>query len=185
LQSGFHVAGISVGVSCGSPAAAEVCQEFYRQLVSQHGLGRRARLLAQSNGGLIAYAWAYRHPDCVDRIAGIYPATDLRRWPGLVNLPVYPLRGLGYNMTIEQLKTRLPDLNPIDNLAPLVKNGVKLLHIHGDTDPLIALEDHTLELFRRYERLGGSHELIVVKGRGHGGAPFAESHRLIEFLFAD
>ena len=29
LAAGFHVAGVDVGPSCGSPAAAEVCQEFY------------------------------------------------------------------------------------------------------------------------------------------------------------
>ena len=40
---------------CGSPAAAEVCQEFYEQLVSQQGLNKRARVLAHSHGGLISY----------------------------------------------------------------------------------------------------------------------------------
>src|SRR3954468_24481361 len=67
LAAGFHVAGVDVGPSCGSPAAAEVCQEFYKQLVSQYGLHKRARLLAHSHGGLIAYGWAFRHPECVDR----------------------------------------------------------------------------------------------------------------------
>ncbi|HEY7425694.1 MAG TPA: hypothetical protein VH682_15800 [Gemmataceae bacterium] len=54
LAAGFHVAGVDVGPSCGSPAAAEVCQEFYEQLVSKHGLHKRARALAHSHGGLIA-----------------------------------------------------------------------------------------------------------------------------------
>src|SRR5262245_23942243 len=38
LGAGFHVAGVDVGPSCGSPAAAEVCQEFYEQLVSKYDL---------------------------------------------------------------------------------------------------------------------------------------------------
>jgi hypothetical protein len=70
LAAGFHIAGIDVGPSCGSPAAAEVCQEFYEQLVSEHGLHKRARVLAHSHGGLIAYGWAFRHPACVNRIGG-------------------------------------------------------------------------------------------------------------------
>jgi hypothetical protein len=57
LAAGFHVAGVDVGPSCGSPAAADVCQEFYEQLVSEHGLHKRARALAHSHGGLIAYGW--------------------------------------------------------------------------------------------------------------------------------
>ena len=71
LAAGFHVAGVDVGGSFGSPAAAEVCQEFYEQLISKHGLHRRARLLAHSHGGLLAYGWAFRHPECVGRIAGM------------------------------------------------------------------------------------------------------------------
>ena len=49
LAAGFHIAGVDVGPSCGSPAAAKVCQEFYEQLVSRHGLHKRARLLAHSH----------------------------------------------------------------------------------------------------------------------------------------
>jgi hypothetical protein len=89
LAAGFHVAGVDVGPSFGSPAAAEVCQEFYELLVSRYGLHKRARVLAHSHGGLLAYGWAFRHPACVDRIAGICPATDFRSYPGLpTSLPL-------------------------------------------------------------------------------------------------
>jgi hypothetical protein len=62
LAAGVPIAGVDLGASCRSPAAAEVCQEFYEELVDKHGLHRRARLLAHSHGGLIAYGWAFRHP---------------------------------------------------------------------------------------------------------------------------
>src|SRR5258708_6302683 len=71
LAEGFHVAGIDVGPSCASPAAAKVCQEFYERLVGDYRLDKRARIMGQSHGGLIAYGWAFRNPSCVDRIAGI------------------------------------------------------------------------------------------------------------------
>jgi len=184
LTAGFHVAAISVGVSCGSPTAADVCQEFYRQLVDQHGLNRRSRLLAQSNGGLIAYAWAFRHPDSVDRIAGIYPATDVRAWPGVDKLLAYPAQGLGYNIPADGLARRLTEFNPIDNLSPLAKSGVNVLHVHGDRDKLVPLETNSAELVRRYENFGGSAEVIAVPGFAHGGAPFVKSQALAEFLIA-
>src|SRR5690349_14282552 len=78
LAAGFHVAGVDVGPSCASPAAAALCQEFYEQLVARHNLHKRARLLCHSHGGLIAYGWAFRNPTCVERIAGMCPATDFR-----------------------------------------------------------------------------------------------------------
>ena len=122
LAAGFHVAGVDVGPSCGSLATADVCQEFYEQLVSRHGLNKRARLLGHSHGGLIAYRWAFRHPACVDRIAGMCPATDFRSYPTLPNVAALP-KGLDYSLSLEELDRRSGEFNPIDNLAPLAKSG--------------------------------------------------------------
>jgi pimeloyl-ACP methyl ester carboxylesterase len=185
LAAGFHVAGIDVGTSCGSPTAAEVCQEFYQLLVREHGLNRRARLIGQSNGGLIAYAWAFRHPECVDRIAGICPATDFRTWPGLANVVAFPAPGLGYGLSLEQLSGRVSEFNPIDNLRPLAGAGVKILHVHGDKDDLVLMPANSLELAARYKKSGGSAQIVVLKGLGHGGTPLYESEAFIKFLLAD
>jgi hypothetical protein len=185
LAKGFHVAGIDIGVACGSPRGAERCQQFYSLLVDKYRLNRRARVLAQSNGGLNAYAWAVRHPDCVDRIAGIYPATALRSWPGLPNAIVYPPKGLGFDLTPEQLTAHLSNFNPIENLAPLAKAGVKLMHVHGDRDKTVPIEANSGELVRRYHALGGTAELVVVHGFSHGGPPFSKSTKVAAFLGAD
>ena len=185
LAAGFHVAGIDVGTSCGSPAAAEVCQEFYQRLVHEHGLNRRARLIGQSNGGLIAYGWAFRHPDCVERIAGICPATDFRTWPGLENVVLLPDTALDYGLTLDQLTHRAAEFNPIDNLEPLAKQRVKILHVHGEKDELVLTAPNSLELGRRYQQLGGQAQIILVPGLGHGGMPLYASQPLIEFLLAE
>jgi pimeloyl-ACP methyl ester carboxylesterase len=190
LAAGFHVAGVDVGPSCGSPAAAEVCQEFYERLVSRYGLHKRARLLAHSHGGLLAYGWAFRHPECVDRIAGMSPATDFRSYPTLANVVRLPPKELGYGMSLEELDRRAGEFNPIDNLAPLAKAGVKILHIHGDTDTLVPTGANSTELARRYRDLGGVAEVILLKGlpaakRGHDGPELYESAPLLKFLLAD
>ena len=182
LAAGFHVAGINVGTSCGSPTAAAVCEEFYRLLTEKYGLNRRARLMVQSNGGLIGYGWAFRHADCVERIGGICPATDFRTWPGLANVIAFPDKGLGYGITAEQLAAHISQFNPIDNLAPLAANGVKILHVHGGKDELVPTDANSFELARRYKQLGGSARIVVIPGLGHGGTPLYESKPLIEFL---
>lgn len=185
LAAGFHVAGVDVGTSCGSPAGAEVFQEFYELLIKDHALNPKARLIGQSNGGLIAYAWAFRHPECVDRIAGIYPATDFRTWPKLPQVITYPDPGLGYNLTLDELTSKLPELNPIDNLGPLAKAGVRILHIHGDKDELVPMAENSTELARRYSELGGNAEIVVIPGLAHGGQVFYTNEPFIEFLLAD
>jgi len=186
LDAGFHVAGVDVGTSCGSPAGAAVCHQLYEALVGDYGLSPQARLLAQSNGGLIHYAWAARHPDCVARIFGIFPATDLRSWPGLerasgrdrITAP-----GLGYDMTPQELEECLGELNPIELIGPLASHGVKILHIHGDRDTTVPLDANSGQFARRYRELGGEIELVVAESENHSRSPvFYESPLALEFL---
>lgn len=190
LAAGFHIAGVDVGASCGSPAAADVCQEFYEQLVAKHGLHKRARLLSHSHGGLIAYGWAFRHPTCVDRIGGMCPATDFRTYPTLPGVITVPTKGLDYGLSLEELDRRAGEFNPVDNLAPLAKAGVKILHLHGDADTLIPTGANSTELARRYRELGGDAEIVILKGlgptkRGHDGPELYDSAALVKFLLAE
>jgi pimeloyl-ACP methyl ester carboxylesterase len=188
LAKGLHVAGVDVGTSCGSVPGVEVCQKFYELLTEKYRLNKRARLIGQSNGGLIMYAWAWRHPREVDRIFGIYPVTDMRTWPGLDKVAgkgpnVLPLPELGYQMTVKELAARLKEFNPIDNLKPLADAGVRIFHLHGDQDTLVPIGPNSEELVRRYRALGGKVELEVVKGAGHRPGPdFYQSPRAVAFL---
>ncbi len=189
LAAGFHVAGVDVGASCGSPAAADLCQEFHEVLVSRYGLNKQARVLCHSHGGLIAYGWAFRHPTCVDRIAGMCPATDFRTYPGLGNVIAGPTKGLDYGLSLAELERRTSELNPIDNLAPLASAGVKILHLHGDEDKLVPTSANSLELARRYRDFGGTAEIVLLHlpaaKRGHDGPELYESPRLVKFLLSD
>ena len=182
LEAGFHVAGVDVGTSCGSPRGAEVYQKLYERLMAEHQLNPKARLLGQSNGGLISYAWAFRRPESVDRIGGIYPATDFRSWPGLPNVLKFPEPNLGYDLSLDELTRRAAQLNPIDNLAPLAKAGVKIFHIHGDKDDLVPMDANSRAVVDKYTQLGGDAKLEVIPGLGHGGAVFYESESLVRFL---
>ena len=106
LAAGFHVAGVDIGSSCGSPAAADVCQEFYKLVTTEYHLHPRARLLCHSHGGLLAYGWAFRHPTCVGRIAGMCPVIDFRTYPGLASVAGIPAKNLGYGLSLDEFEKR-------------------------------------------------------------------------------
>jgi len=192
LTAGFHVAGVDVGPS-GSPAAAAVCQEFFQRVVAEYRLHPRARLLAHSHGGLIAYGWAFRNPTCVERIAGMCPATDFRTYPALSNVVSVPAKGLGYDLPLAEFEKRADEFNPIENLAALAKAGVKILHLHGDRDLLVPTRANSTELARRYHDLGGEATIVLLKGlgseragsRGHDGPELYDSASLVEFLLVE
>ena len=185
LAKGFYVAGIDVGASCGSPKGAAVYEAFYQMLVKEYQLNPKARMIGQSNGGLITYGYAFRYPDHVDRVLGIFPAADLTSWPGLDRLcgPFSP-KGLEYGLARAEMETRLKEFNPIDNMAPLVKAGVKAYHLHGTADDVVPLEPNSGEFSRRYKAIGGDITVEIVEGGNHG-APlksFFESPAALAFL---
>jgi pimeloyl-ACP methyl ester carboxylesterase len=185
LAKGFHVAGIDVGASCGSPKGAAVYEAFYQMLVKEYQLNPKARMIGQSNGGLITYGYAFRYPDHVERVLGIFPATDLVSWPGLDRLcgPFSP-QGLAYGLGRAEMEARLRGFNPIDNIAPLVKAGLKTYHIHGTADDVVPLEPNSGEFARRFKAGGGEITVEIVEGGNHG-APmnaFFESPAALAFL---
>jgi pimeloyl-ACP methyl ester carboxylesterase/outer membrane protein assembly factor BamB len=177
LDRGFHVCGINVGESHGSPEGRQAFTEFYQHLVREYKLDARANLLAQSRGGLMLYNWAAENPDKVRCIAGIYPVCDLRSYPGLGKAAG------AYGLTPEELEKQLTQHNPIDRLGPLAKAGVPILHIHGDADAVVPLEKNSQGVAERYARLGGKMKLIVVPGKGHAEIPeYFQEQRLVQFL---
>ena len=184
LERGFCVVGVDCMVSCGSPKAIETYERTYEKITGEYGLNPKVRMFGQSNGGIMVYNWAVRHPDSVDRILGIYPATDLRSWPGLEKAcDAEFTHGNGYDMTPAELEARLGEFNPIEQLEPLAKAGVSILHLHGDEDETVPMEPNSVEFARRYRSFGGEIELVVMKGSGHQREPvFYESDRYAEFL---
>jgi pimeloyl-ACP methyl ester carboxylesterase len=177
LAAGVAIAGVDVGESYGSPAGRRTFTAFLDALVPAYELAARPTLLGQSRGGLMHYNWAVEHPDRVLRIAGIYPVCNLAAWPGA------PKAAEAYEIMPEQLQAALVEHNPIDRLAPLAAARVPIFHVHGDADDVITLEEHSAELARRYQALGGPMELLIIPGAGHEEiSAFFECPRLVDFL---
>ena len=133
---------------------------FYTTLRA-HGLAGKAALIGISRGGLYAYNWAAENPQSVRCIGGIYPVCNLRI------AAVQDKVCAAYGLPMKQLMEQGVQHNPIDRLAPLAKAGVPVFHVHGDVDKVVPLEDHSGELVRRYRRLGGQADLLVISGKGH------------------
>ena len=121
------------------------------------------------------------------------PATDFRTYPGLSNVLAAPTKGLGYELSLAEIEKRAAEFNPIDNLAPLARAGVRILQLHGDHDTLVPTEANATELGRRYRKLGGDAEIVPLKNlgaqraksRGHDGPELYDSAVLLKFLLGD
>lgn len=177
LGKGFAIAGVDVGESYGNSKGREIYNAFYKLLTDKYALSPKACLLPQSRGGLMLYNWAAEHPQAVQCVGGIYTVCDLSSWPGLAKCCG------AYGMSEAELGAHLSENNPIDRLGALAKAGVPILHLHGNADKVVPLERNSGEMAKRYEKLGGKMEVIVVEGKGHEVCPeFFHSQRLLQFF---
>jgi pimeloyl-ACP methyl ester carboxylesterase len=101
------------------------------------GFSKKPAMEGAGGGAGEVYAWAIENPDKVSCVYAENP----------------------------RMRSTLAKTQPLDNLAPLAKANVPLLHVCGSLDPYF--KDHTLEVEKRYKKLGGRIEVIVKKGVGH------------------
>ena len=107
------------------------------KLLTDHGFSSKPVMEGAGTAAGEAYAWAIENPDKVSCIYGENPA-------------------------LHSLMSKTP---PIDNLAPLARAGVPLIHVCGSLDPW--LDDQTRVVEKRYKELGGPITVIVKEGQGH------------------
>ena len=189
LGQGFHIAYINTDNMLGSPAALGHWDAFYETLTTKHGLAKKVALEAVSRGGLFAYRWAARHPE---RIACIYadtPVCDFKSWPlgqgvGLGNEKVSKELFKQYGFTKEEALAYRG--NPIDILAPIAAAKIPILHIISLNDAVVPPQENTFILAERYQKLGGTIEIIKVekgtkKSNGHH-FPHPDPQRVAKFI---
>jgi pimeloyl-ACP methyl ester carboxylesterase len=178
LNAGIGIAGFDLGEVRGAPASTAKFTKFYDDMV-RRGWSSKPILLGQSRGGLMMLSWAVRHPEQTRAFVGIYPVCSLTQWP-FKNLE---LTLADYRLTEVELRARLKEFNPIDNLDGLAKQKVPMFVVHGDADALVPYDENTRLLKERYEALGGPISVKIIVGEGHKAVPaFFECPELIAFV---
>ena len=185
LAQGFHVAYMNVQNMYGAPVALDHMDKFYDHLTQDRGLASKTVLEGFSRGGLFSLNWAARHPDRVACVYNDAPVCDFKSWPGG--------RGKGkgspgdwqrclaaYQLTEEQALAYA--LNPVDNLAPLAKAGVPLLHVCGEADDVVPIEENTRLVESRYRKLGGPIDVIAKPGIGHHPHSLVDPAPIVSFV---
>lgn len=125
----------------------------YRFLTG-HGFSRQPVLEGTGTAAGEAYAWAIANPD---KVACIYAE----------------------NPALRSLMTKAPLL---DNLAPLARAGVPILHDCGSLDPWFKTQ--TLAVEERYKALGGHITVIVKPGMGHYPARPLDPRPIVDFILS-
>ena len=186
LGKGFHIVYMRVPNMLGCPQAVAHWNAFYRQLTEKYGLADKVALVGLSRGGLYCYNWAAANADRVACIYGDAPVCDFKSWPGGKGAGkgsprdwALVLQRYGFRDEAEALAY---DKNPEDNLQPLAKAGVPLLHVYGDADEVVPWDENTGLLAERYRQLGGQITLIAKPGVGHHPHGLDDPTPIVDFI---
>jgi pimeloyl-ACP methyl ester carboxylesterase len=185
LAKGWHVAYLACPNTFGSTETMEHWGAFYKMLTGQHAFSKKPVLLGMSRGGLYVYRWAAAHPDQVGLIYGDAPVCDIKSWPG------GKFKGKGsprdwklfqdvYHFDEQQAMDWKG--NPIDILEPIARARIPIIHVAGDADDVVPVDENTMVVKERYEKLGGHVELIVKKGVGHHPHSLADPTPIVDYI---
>jgi hypothetical protein len=178
LAAGVAVAGIDVGEAYGSPAGRKLFDVFYDELTTKRGFAARMCLLGRSRGGLWMASWAADHPERVAGFAGIYPAFDLRTYPGLTKAAP------AYDMSPAELEQSLDEHNPVSRAGVLAKAKIPVLLIHGDQDDVVPLAPNSAKFVEAYAQAGAADVakvIVVPKGKHDFWTGYFQCQELVEF----
>ena len=141
-----------------------------------------------SRGGLYCYNWAVAHPETVSSIYGDAPVCDFKSWPGGKGKSkgskgdwALVLKCYGFKDEAEALAYKL---NPVDNLAPLAKAGIPILHVVGQADVTVPVAENTDLVEQRYKALGGTIEVIRKPGVDHHPHSLDNPEPIVNFILS-
>ncbi|HEY3282017.1 MAG TPA: alpha/beta hydrolase [Armatimonadota bacterium] len=150
LAKGFHIVVGPVGYNADGPNHAE-WDKLYAYL-TEHGFSKTPVLEGSGGAAGAVYAWAIENPG---KVSCIYAENPI--------------------LHAADVKAQ-----PLDNLEPLAKAGVPVLHLCGSQDP--ALEGQTRLAETRYRALKGDMKVILQEGDGHASFTPRNTQPVLDFI---
>lgn len=150
LAKGFRIVTGPVPYNADGPIRAH-WDAVYRHLI-EHGFSPKPVMEGAGGAAGEAYAWAIVNPD---KVSCIYAENPV-------------------------LRSHMSHMPLPENLAPLAKAGVPILHVCGALDP--HLSDNSRIAEQRFKQLGGQITLIIEEGEGHFLAGPRDPRPVIEFI---
>ena len=152
----------------------------------QHcGLAKKVTLEAMSRGGVYAYNWALANPTKVDCIYADVPVLDLKSWPGgkgkgLGSKEDWELFKKDYGLREEQASQFKN--SSLDNAEKIAKLGFPMLHVVGDADDIVPLDENTKPFEERVKNSGGNIMVIHKPGIKHHPQSSANPTPIVDFI---
>ncbi|MDR0541185.1 MAG: prolyl oligopeptidase family serine peptidase, partial [Dysgonamonadaceae bacterium] len=185
LENGFHVVYCDVSEMFGNPESLSIWNEFYLWL-QKAGLASKSSMEGMSRGGIYIYRWAATYPDRVTAIYADAPVLDLKSWPGgkghgKAELNVWETFKRDYGFTTEEEAISFNG-NPLDLTDKIAAGGFPMLHVVGDADEVVPVDENTTPFEQKIRAAGGSIQVIHKHGVGHHPHSLKDPAQIVKFI---
>lgn len=185
LERGFHIAYCDVANLYGNDEAVQRWDAFY-EFMQNSGFSKKVVLEGMSRGGLIVYNWAAKNTDKVACVYADAPVLDGTSWPGGKG------KGKGspsdwarfkevYNIVSEDGLSHFQG-NPIHHTEAIAKAGFPMLHVCGEADTVVPVDENTRPFEQHIKLLGGNITTIYKAGEGHHPHSLENPTPIVDFI---
>lgn len=185
LERGFHIAYCDVAELFGSPEAVARWDYFYRRM-TEAGAHPKVVLEGMSRGGLPVYNWAVKNPEKVACIYADAPVMDLKSWPmgegkyrGAEPETAQMMKAYGFRSKQEALDWKG---NPVDHAEAMARSGIPMLHVVGDVDEIVPVDENTAPFEQQVKAHGGNITVIHKPKTGHHPHSLAVPQPIVDFI---
>jgi pimeloyl-ACP methyl ester carboxylesterase len=185
LERGFHLAYCDISESFANEEALSIWNDFYNLLYGA-GLAKKSTMEGMSRGGVYIYRWAVAYPG---RVAAIYadaPVLDLKSWPGgkgkgSGSPEDWDIFKKDFGLKSEEEAVSFKG-NPLDWAEQIAATGIPLLHVVGDADEVVPVDENTAPFEQKIKKAGGSIQVIHKPGVGHHPHSLKNPQPIVDFL---
>lgn len=185
LSKGFHLVYVDVIGLYGNKEVVKIWNKYYKFLINKYKLNKKVVLEGMSRGGLNIYNWASKNTEKVACIYADAPVCDIKSWPGGFG------KGMGspedwkkclkaYGLT-EETVINFKGI-PLYNCKKIAKAKIPVIHVCGDSDTSVPIEENTYKLAEIFRAAGGEIKIIVKKGVGHHPHSLKDPTPIVDFI---
>ena len=185
LNRGFHVAYCDVIELFGNPHCVEIWNYFYRYM-RKLGLAKKVALEAMSRGSLYIYSWALANGNNVACIYADNPVLDIKSWPwntgrGIGSKKDRRLYRDAFNFRTDRDAMQFRN-NPLDRAPEIAAIGFPILHVCGEKDEFVPIEENTEPFKKLIHQYGGKMEVILKPDMGHHPHGLEDPEPIVNFI---
>lgn len=185
LDRGFHLVYCDVAELFGNKEAVSLWNKFY-SFLHNAGLHQKVVLEGMSRGGVYIYNWAAENPNKVAAVYADAPVLDMKSWPGgKGNGPGsssdWEIFKKMYGFRSEQ-ETKNFNNNPLDKIKQIVNGRYPMLHVVGDDDEVVPVDENTTPFEKKILEAGGQIRVMHKPGIKHHPHSLPNPQPIVDFI---